>query len=276
MEFLNTPDSVSYKRMTNDELKTGFVIPSLFVADEITLTYTDVDRAVVGGVLPIQETITLPTHKELASDYFCQRREVGVINIGAAGTVVVDGQSFPMTNKDSLYIGRGSKEVAFSSADADNPAKFYFVSYPAHTDYPTVLVAQQDATRLDLGEQEQSNKRTIYQSICPATLTSCQIVMGITEIESGNVWNTKPPHTHARRTEVYMYFDMPSHERVFHFMGEPENVRAVVMQPETAIASPSWSIHSGVGSTNYTFIWAMGGENQEFGDMDHLTLADIG
>ncbi|MBF7073667.1 5-dehydro-4-deoxy-D-glucuronate isomerase [Glaciecola sp. MH2013] len=275
MEFLLTPDQNSYKRMTNAELEKGFVVPELFVADQITLTYTDVDRAVVGGVMPLSQTVVLPTHKELASDFFCERREVGVINIGSAGQVSVDGVVFDMANKDSLYIGRGSKEVLFTSKDAAQPAKFYIVSYPAHTAFPTKLIAQADANKLDLGEQEQSNKRVIYQSLCPKTLDSCQLVMGITEIASGNVWNTKPPHTHARRTEVYMYFDIPSHERVFHFMGEPSNVRAVVMKPETAIASPSWSIHSGVGSTNYTFIWAMGGENQEFDDMDHLTLEDI-
>ena len=275
MKFLLTPDSNSYKRMTNAELEEGFTIPELFVVDEITLTYTDVDRAVVSGVMPVSKTINLPTHKELASAYFCERREVGVINIGDEGVVTVDGETFNMTNKDSLYIGRGSEKVSFASKDGSTPAKFYLVSYPAHTAYPTKLVAQENANKLALGEQAQSNKRTIYQSLCPETLESCQLVMGITEIESGNVWNTKPPHTHARRTEVYMYFDMPSHERVFHFMGEPSNVRAVVMKPETAIASPTWSIHSGVGSTNYTFIWAMGGENQEFDDMDHLTLADI-
>lgn len=275
MDFLLTPDRNSYKRMTNEELEQGFVVPQLFVADNITLTYTDVDRAIVGGVMPLSKTVELPTHKELASDYFCERREVGVINIGAQGSVSVDGVNFDMANKDSLYIGRSSKEVTFSSKDADTPAKFYIVSYPAHTTYPTKLVPQANANKLELGEQEQSNKRVIYQSLCPKTLESCQLVMGITEIASGNVWNTKPPHTHARRTEVYMYFDIPSNERVFHFMGEPSNVRAVVMKPETAIASPSWSIHSGVGSTNYTFIWAMGGENQEFDDMDHLTLEDI-
>lgn len=275
MKFLLTPDKNSYKRMTNAELEEGFVIPKLFVENEITLTYTDVDRAIVGGVMPTGPSIDLPTHKELAAAYFCERREVGVINIGAAGVVKVDDESFEMANKDSLYIAKGAKEVSFASLDGANPAKFYFVSYPAHTSYTTKLVKQQDANILSLGEQTQSNKRKIYQSLCPLTLSSCQLVMGITEIDAGNVWNTKPPHTHARRTEVYMYFDMPQQERVFHFMGEPSNVRAVVMPPETAIASPSWSIHSGVGSSNYTFIWAMGGENQEFDDMDHLTLEDI-
>jgi 4-deoxy-L-threo-5-hexosulose-uronate ketol-isomerase len=276
MEFLLTPDRNTYKRMTNEELEQGFVVPNLFVADDITLTYTDVDRAIVGSAMPVAKRIQLPTHKELASAYFCERREVGVINIGAAGTVNVDGQAYDMANKDSLYIGRGSVDVSFTSKNENDPAKFYIVSYPAHTAYPTKLIAQVEANRLELGEQEQSNKRVIYQSLCPKTLDSCQLVMGMTEIASGNVWNTKPPHTHARRTEVYMYFDLPLNERVFHFMGEPSNVRAVVMKPETAIASPSWSIHSGVGSTNYTFIWAMGGENQDFDDMDHLTLEDIG
>ena len=275
MKFLLTPDKTSYKRMTNAELEAGFVIPTLFVENEITLTYTDVDRAIVGGVMPVGPSISLPTHKELAAAYFCERREVGVINIGQSGVVSVDGVNYEMANKDSLYIARGAKDVSFKSIDGAQPAKFYLVSYPAHTSYTTKMVRQQDANILSLGEQSQSNKRTIYQSLCPKTLKSCQLVMGITQIDSGNVWNTKPPHTHARRTEVYMYFDMPQHERVFHFMGEPSNVRPLVMAPETAIASPSWSIHSGVGSTNYTFIWAMGGENQEFDDMDHLTLEDL-
>lgn len=275
MKFLITPDKHSYKRMTNAELEDGFVVPRLFVENEITLTYTNVDRAIVGGVMPTGPSISLPTHKELAAAYFCERREVGVINIGEHGTVAVDGVEYEMAKKDSLYIARGAQEVIFSSKDGAKPAKFYLVSYPAHTSYTTKLVKQQQANIVSLGEQAQSNKRTIYQSLCPKTLTSCQLVMGITEIDPGNVWNTKPPHTHARRTEVYMYFDMPSNERVFHFMGEPSNVRPVVLSPETAVASPSWSIHSGVGSTNYTFIWAMGGENQEFDDMDHLTLEDI-
>jgi 4-deoxy-L-threo-5-hexosulose-uronate ketol-isomerase len=239
------------------------------------MTYTDVDRAIVGGVMPCKKSIELPTHKELASAYFCERREVGIINIGNSGTVHIDGEDFYMANKDSLYVARGSQKVSFTSDDADNPAKFYFVSYPAHSTYTTTLVTKAQSNMLSLGEQKQSNKRVIYQSICPLTLKSCQLVMGFTEISEGNVWNTKPPHTHARRTEVYMYFDMPQNERVFHFMGEPSNVRPVVLAPEMAIASPSWSIHSGVGSTNYTFIWAMGGENQDFDDMDHLTLEDI-
>jgi len=275
MKFLNTPDKNSYKRMTNAELEENFLIAKLFVENEITLTYTDVDRAIVGGVMPTGPSISLPTHKELAAEYFCERREVGVINIGDTGTVCIDGTNYEMKNKDSLYIARGAKEVSFTSANGSSPAKFYLVSYPAHTAYTTVLVKQKDANILSMGDQEQSNKRKIYQSLCPKTLQSCQLVMGITEIAPGNVWNTKPPHTHPRRTEVYMYFDMPMNERVFHFMGEPHNVRPLVMTPETAIASPSWSIHSGVGSTNYTFIWAMGGENQEFDDMDHLTLEDI-
>jgi 4-deoxy-L-threo-5-hexosulose-uronate ketol-isomerase len=275
MKFLETPDKNSYKRMTNAELVDGFVIPNLFINNEISLCYTDVDRAIVGGAMPAQSKIALPTHKELASAYFCERRELGVINIGSSGTVEVDGEIYNMANRDSLYVARGSENVAFASDDAASPAKFYLVSYPAHTAYKTTLVHQAQANKLSLGEQSQSNKRVIYQSICPLTLQSCQLVMGFTEIADGNVWNTKPPHTHARRTEVYMYFDLPETERVFHFMGEPSNVRPVVLSPETAIASPSWSIHSGVGTSNYTFIWAMGGENQDFDDMDHLTLADL-
>lgn len=276
MHFLDTSDRKSYKRMTNEELRTAFTIESLFTEDELSMTYTDVDRAIVGGAMPLSKALELPTHKELAADFFCQRRELGVINIGGAGTVTVDGSEYNMSNKDSLYVAMGSNKVMFSSANHAQPAKFYLVSYPAHTSYNTILVPQNKATKIELGTQEQSNKRVIYQSICPATLKSCQLVMGITQIDPGNVWNTKPPHTHARRTEIYMYFDMPHNERVFHFMGEPKELRSLIMKPETAIASPSWSIHSGVGTRNYTFIWAMGGENQEFDDMDHLSLEDLG
>lgn len=211
----------------------------------------------------------------MAADYFCQRREAGVINIGANGSATVDGETYAMSNKDSIYIAKESKEVTFASDDAENPAKFYLVSYPAHRVTKTVHVPKSAANKIELGAQETSNERTIFQSIRPGIVDSCQLVMGITELKPGSVWNTKPPHTHFRRTEIYMYFDLPAEERVFHMMGEPKEVRPLSLEPEVAIASPSWSMHSGVGTTNYTFIWAMGGENQEFDDMDHLTVADL-
>ncbi|MCM2680694.1 5-dehydro-4-deoxy-D-glucuronate isomerase [Echinimonas agarilytica] len=275
MDFMFSADIRSYKNMRNDELREAFVTQPLFEPGEIKLTYTDVDRGVIAGIMPTEQGIDLPTHKELAADYFCQRREVGVINIGAKGQVTVDGQTFAMENKDSIYIAKESKNVLFESDDADNPAKFYLVSYPAHRVTNTVHVPKSKAKKMELGAQETSNERTIFQSIRPGIVDSCQLVMGITELKSGSVWNTKPPHTHFRRTEIYMYFDLPSDERVFHLMGEPKEVRSLALQPEVAIASPSWSIHSGVGTQNYTFVWAMGGENQEFDDMDHLTVSDL-
>ncbi|MGJ8681630.1 5-dehydro-4-deoxy-D-glucuronate isomerase [Paraglaciecola sp.] len=275
MDFMFSADIRSYKNMRNDELREAFTTAPLFEAGEIKLTYTDVDRGVIAGIVPASAGIKLPTHKELAADYFCQRREAGVINIGGEGKITVDGETFPMSNKDSLYIAKESQEVEFFSTDAANPAKFYLVSYPAHRVTKTVHVPKSKAQTVELGSQETSNERTIFQSIRPGIVDSCQLVMGITELKKGSVWNTKPPHTHYRRTEIYMYFDLPEEERVFHLMGEPKEVRPLALEPGVAIASPSWSIHSGVGTTNYTFVWAMGGENQEFDDMDHLKISDL-
>ena len=275
MNFMFSADIRSYKDMRNDELREAFVTSPLFESGQINLTYTDVDRAVVGGIMPTNDAIILPTHKELAADYFCQRREVGIINIGGKGSITVDGQSFDMAKKDSLYIAKESKEVEFFSDDKTNPAKFYLVSYPAHRVTKTVHVPKSAAKTIELGSQATSNERTIFQSIRPGIVDSCQLVMGITELKPGSVWNTKPPHTHFRRTEVYMYFDLPADEKVFHLMGEPTEVRTLPLDKEVAIASPSWSIHSGVGTTNYTFIWAMGGENQEFDDMDHIEVSTL-
>ena len=261
--------------MTNEELREAFLTEPLFVPGQLSLTYTDVDRAVIGGAMPTGSPIELPTHKELAADYFCERRELGIINIGGKGAVKVDGNDYTMAQKDSLYVSRGSKEVTLSSDDPNEPAKFYMVSYPAHRVTKTVHVPKVDAKHIELGSQETSNERTIFQSIRPGIVDSCQLVMGITELKTGSVWNTKPPHTHFRRTEIYMYFDLDQNERVFHMLGEPKEVKTLPLAPEVAIASPSWSIHSGVGTTNYSFIWAMGGENQEFDDMDHIEISSL-
>lgn len=276
MEFLNTADHVRYQRMTNAELREAFVIEALFNPGQLQMTYTDVDRAIVGSAVPTNSILTLPTHKELASNYFCERRELGIINIGGAGYVSVDGEKYSMEKLDSLYVARGSETVSFGSDEANTPAQFYWVSYPAHRITQTMHIPQSKANQVALGDLGSSNERVIYQSICPGIVDSCQLVMGITQLNTGSVWNTKPPHTHKRRTEVYMYFDLAENERVFHFMGQPHETRALALAPRTAIASPSWSIHSGAGSCNYSFIWAMGGENQQFDDMDHLTLAEIG
>ena len=272
MDMRYTADRNSYKRMTSDELRQSYLIDNLFSAGQISLTYTDVDRAIVGSAVPTDTALTLPTHKELAAEYFAERREIGVINIGASGAVTVDGVEYSLNNRDSLYITRGSRDVKFRSDDASDPAMFYILSYPAHTSYTTQLVTKAEATKLEMGSIEDSNKRTIYQSIRPGIVKSCQLVMGFTELATGSVWNTFPPHTHRRRSEIYMYFDLNEASRVFHFMGEPDETRSIVMKNGNAAISPSWSIHSGCGSRNYTFIWGMGGENQEFGDMDGIDI----
>jgi len=275
MEFLYTADRERYRRMTTGELRDAYMIKDMFVSGEVSLTYTDVDRGIVGSAVPLEEVLALPIHKELASDHFAQRREIGVINIGSAGSISVDGETYPLDNRDSLYIGRGSKDVGFNSDSAADPAKFYFVSYPAHTAYPTKLVTKAEANRLEMGSKEGCNERVIHQSIRPGIVDSCQIVLGFTELAPGSIWNTMPAHTHRRRTEIYMYFDVDENDCVFHFMGEPDETRSVVLRNGEAIVSPTWSMHSGAGTRNYTFVWAMGGENQEFTDMDHIDIKDL-
>ena len=275
MEFLYTADRERYRRMTTGELRDAYMIKDMFVSGEVSLTYTDVDRGIVGSAVPLEEVLALPIHKELASDHFAQRREIGVINIGGPGSISVDGETYPLDNRDSLYIGRGSKDVGFNSDSAADPAKFYFVSYPAHTAYPTKLVTKAEANRLEMGSKEGCNERVIHQSIRPGIVDSCQIVLGFTELAPGSIWNTMPAHTHRRRTEIYMYFDVDESDCVFHFMGEPDETRSVVLRNGEAIVSPTWSMHSGAGTRNYTFVWAMGGENQEFTDMDHIDIKDL-
>ena len=275
MKFLFTADRNSYRRMTTDELREGHLIDGLFKPGEVVLSYTDVDRAIVGSAVPKREPLMLPVHKELASDFFAQRRELGLINIGGPGKVLVDGETFEVNNRDSLYIGRGSKDVQFTSDSEASPAKYYLLSYPAHARYPSALVSQADAAHLQLGSAETCNKRSIYQSIRPGIVDTCQIVMGFTQLAPGSVWNTMPPHTHRRRSEIYMYFDLDEDCNVFHFMGQPGETKSLVVRNGEAVVSPSWSIHSGVGTRNYTFVWGMGGENQEFDDMDHVAPRDL-
>jgi 4-deoxy-L-threo-5-hexosulose-uronate ketol-isomerase len=275
MKFLHTADRERYRRMTSGEMREAYLIDEIFLPGEVTLCYTDVERSIVGSAVPTDGALTLPIHKELASDFFTQRREIGVINIGATGTIVVEGESFELANRDCLYIGRGSREVEFTSASGDEPARFYFVSYPAHTAYPTKMVKRSEANRLEMGSLEECNDRVINQALIPGIVDTCQLVMGFTELEPGSNWNTMPVHTHRRRTEVYMYFDLGEDDCVFHFMGEPDQTRSLVVRNGQAVASPSWSIHSGVGTRNYTFVWAMGGENQDFPDMDHVAMTDL-
>ena len=274
MDVRYTVGRNEYKRMTTGELRDAF-LTNLFEDGRLNLLYCEVERAIIGAAVPDGPALVLEAGKELAADFFCQRREIGVLNIGAAGTVVVDGTEYGMEHLDGLYIGRGSREVSFASAVAADPARFYLVSYPAHTEYPTKLARKADANAIKLGTTEDSNKRTIYQYIHENGIRSCQLVMGFTALEPGCVWNTMPCHTHERRTEVYMYFGMEPDARVFHFMGPGDETRHIAVSNEQAVISPMWSIHSGCGTRAYTFCWAMGGENQRFDDMDHLAVKDL-
>ncbi len=263
-----------YKRMTTDELRDAFLV-DLFEAGTINLLYCEVERAIVGAAVPTIGSLKLEAGAELASDYFCQRREVGVLNIGGNGTVTVDGAEYQMENLDGLYIGRGSKEIVFDSVTGEEPARFYLISYPAHAEYPTTQAKKADANAIEMGSMEDSNKRTIYQYIHENGIKSCQLVMGFTALEPGSVWNTMPCHTHERRTEVYMYFNLDESSRVFHMMGPDDETRHIVAGNEQAVISPMWSIHSGCGTKAYTFCWGMGGENQRFDDMDHIAVKEL-
>lgn len=275
MEIRYSADIVRYKSMKNSELRDTFVVTTLWGADEVPLIYSDIDRGIVGSAVPVDKVLEIPTHKDLASDYFAQRREVGIINIGGQGAIEVDGVNYDMANMDSLYVGRGSKGIKFSSQDAANPAKYYFVSYPAHKRYETQHVPKSAANQVHLGAAETSNERTIFQPIHPDIVTTCQIVMGFTILKSGSVWNTFPPHTHKRRSEFYMYFDLSDDARVFHFMGEADNMRNMIMKSGEVALSPIWSMHCGAGTSAYSFIWSMGGENQVFDDMDHISPTEV-
>jgi 4-deoxy-L-threo-5-hexosulose-uronate ketol-isomerase len=275
MDYRESTDRAGMSRMTVRELRDTFVIDRLFRPGELSLSYLEIERAVVGSATPTDTALSLPTHKELASRFFCERREVGVINIGGSGVVTLDGERFDLARHDSLYIGRGTEVVSFESDDPADPAKFYFVSYPAHANHPSKRVRRDEARTIQAGEATTANRRVIRQAIRPGVVDTCQLVMGFTELADGNVWNTMPPHTHRRRSEIYMYFDTDP-GRVMHLMGEPSEPRAVFMDEGEAVFSPSWSIHSGVGTSNYTFVWSMGGENLEFDDMDVLAVSDLG
>ncbi|MBI9016181.1 MAG: 5-dehydro-4-deoxy-D-glucuronate isomerase [Phycisphaerae bacterium] len=275
MEVRYSADPVRFARMTTDEVRKDFLIDTLFVQDEITMVYSDIDRAIVGSAVPQAKPLILASADELRAEYFCQRRELGVLNIGGSGTVDVDGTSFEMADGDGMYIGMGSKSIKFASNEASSPAKFYLLSYPAHQSYPTAQAKKADAAAVTLGSVEASNKRTIYKYIHPDGIKSCQLVMGFTELQPGCVWNTMPAHTHERRMEVYLYFGMDADTRLFHLMGQPQETRHIVVANQQAVISPSWSIHSGVGTGAYTFCWGMGGENQAFDDMDHVGIGDL-
>ena len=276
MDVRYTTNPKGFKAMTTDELRKSYLINNLFVPDEVPMTYSDIDRSITGSAVPVKKTLTLlSTKKEMASEFFAERREIGVINIGNEGIVEVDGKAFTLQSKDALYIGRGAKHIEFKSKNTVQPAKYYFVSYPAHKEYPATLIRFADAVQSKLGSLRDANKRTINKLIHPGSMQTCQLVMGLTELEEGSVWNTMPSHTHQRRSEVYMYFNIASDALVIHLMGQPEETRHLIMHNEQAVLSPSWSIHSGGGTRNYSFIWAMGGENQVFDDMDGVSMNEL-
>lgn len=267
------PEAV--KGFDTNSLRRHFLIERLFAPGEVLLTYSHVDRLIVGGAQPMAAPLTLPTPKAVGTDAFLKRRELGIFNIGGAGRVRVAGAVHELANRDALYVGLGAGEVVFESRDSAQPAKFYLVSTPAHAVHPTQIVSQAQAKTLQLGEQTTANRRTIRQYIIPGICESCQLVLGFTQLDEGSIWNTMPAHTHDRRCEAYLYFDLAEDARVFHLMGEPQETRHLVVANEQAILSPGWSIHSGVGTRNYAFIWAMGGDNQDYTDMDGVTVGEL-
>ncbi len=286
MELRTAASPKDVKYYTTQRLREEFLIQNLFVPDEIKLVYSHIDRIITGAATPVSKTLTLTAGDELRAEYFLQRREMGVINIGGAGTIIIDGKRYEVGFKEGMYIGMGARDISFESKDASDPAKFYINSAPAHKSCPTLLIKPEgepgegivivkDENKVELGSLEESNHRVICKYILPGQVESCQLVMGMTKLDPGIVWNTMTCHTHDRRMEVYLYFEMPEDAFVMHYMGEPDETRHIVMRNEEAVISPSWSIHAGSGSRAYTFIWGMVGENQAFDDMDGVAMRDL-
>ena len=275
MELRTAASPKDVKHYDTARLREEFLIDDLFAADEIKLVYSHIDRIITGSAVPVKAPLTLESGAELHTAHFLDRREMGVINIGGEGIITVNGERYTLRNRDAMYIGMGVEAVRFESADPANPAKFYLNSAPAHRAYPTVLIKPEDCQKVELGSLEESNHRTICKYILPGQVESCQLVMGMTSLKPGSVWNTMPCHTHDRRMEVYLYFDLPANGLVFHYMDEPTETRHIVMRNEQAVISPSWSIHSASGTRAYTFIWGMVGENQAFDDMDAVAMQTL-
>ncbi len=275
MELRTACSPLDMKSYDTTRLRKEFLIDDLFKPDEVKMVYSHIDRIITGSAVPATRALTLDAGDELRAEYFLQRREIGIINIGGEGTVTVDGTVYTLRHRDGLYIGMGSREVKMESVDAAHPAKFYFNSAPAHMTYPTVYIRPEDCIKVELGTMEESNHRTICKYILPGQVESCQLEMGMTTLMPGSVWNTMPCHTHDRRMEVYLYFDLPEDAVVFHYMGKPTETRHLVMRNEQAVISPSWSIHSASATRAYTFIWGMVGENQDFDDMDPVAMKDL-
>lgn len=267
------------KRYTTEELRNEFLIQNIFKADEVTAVYSHVDRMVTLGCMPVNEVVNLEKGMDIwhtfGTQFFLERREIGIFNVGGDGKIVADGEEFNLTYTDCVYITKGTKEVTFQSVDPAKPAKFYMVSAPAHTSHKTTFIPMAKANKRPMGAMETANDRVINQFIHPDVLETCQLSMGLTQLKPGSVWNSMPPHTHERRMEIYFYFEVPQDNVVFHMMGEAQETRHIVMHNEEAVISPSWSLHAGAGTSNYTFIWAMGGENQAFDDMDHIAITDM-
>lgn len=286
MELRTAASPRDVKHYDTERLREEFLIQRVFRPGEIYLVYSHIDRIIAGSATPLAEKLVLTAGEELRADYFLQRRELGVINIGGDGKITVDGKTYNVAHRQGMYIGMGNRDIAFESNDPANPAKFYLNSAPAHMTYPTVVIKPEgieepgvvivkDENKKELGSAEEANHRVICKYILPGQVESCQLEMGMTHLEPGSVWNSMPCHTHDRRMEVYMYFELPEDAFVMHYMGEPQETRHIVMHNEEAVISPSWSIHCGCGSRNYTFIWGMVGENQDFDDMDHVKNCDI-
>jgi 4-deoxy-L-threo-5-hexosulose-uronate ketol-isomerase len=273
IRFQSSPREV--KGMNTQQLRENFLVQHLMQANQIQLVYSHFDRVIVGGAMPVSNPVLLPNEAELRADYFLERRELGIINVGGAGTVEADGVVYELNKLDALYLGKGTRSVSFSSASADQPAQYFLLSAPAHHTYPNRRMQKDEAAPVHLGEKATSNERTIYKYIHQEGIQSCQLVMGLTVLKEGSVWNSVPPHTHTRRMEVYFYFDLPEAHRVFHLMGEPQETRHIVMANQEAVISPPWSVHCGPGTTNYGFIWAMAGENYTFTDMDPVPIATM-
>jgi 4-deoxy-L-threo-5-hexosulose-uronate ketol-isomerase len=275
LKLYQLADQIRYTRMTTSERRETFLLEDLFKPGEISFAYVDLDRTVIGSAVPVTSALTLETGPELRADYFLERRELGLLNAGDAGSVTVDGKRFDLKRLSCLYIGRGSRSVSFESANPQDPAYFYLLSYPAHAEHPAAMVNVEDLEGLKLGATETCNKRTIYKAIYREGIKSCQLVMGFTILDPGSNWNTMPSHTHMRRSEVYFYFDLDPAHRVVHLLGPPQETSHLIVADKQVVVSPGWSIHAGVGTKNYTFCWGMGGENQAYDDMDPAPIAEL-
>lgn len=271
--YASSPQEV--QKMNTGEIRENFLIEDLMQDDKFSFTYSHYDRAIVGSVVPLSKSLELPNFDNLRSEYFLERRELGIINIGGPGEVLADGESFAINKLDAVYVGMGTQTVTFKSISQSDPAKFYLFSTPAHQAYPAALIKKEEASPVHIGSKETANERSIYKYIYLQGKRSCQLVMGLTILQSGSVWNTMPAHTHDRRMEAYFYFDLAADQVVFHYLGQPQETRHLVVQNGQAILSPPWSVHSGCGTSNYGFIWAMAGENQDYSDMDAVQIKDL-